>query len=108
MAHLANPLATVEQLATRAERHGLPPDIFDAVFVATQCLTQAAGVLLEQPQDVIARACVVLARYLVAVPSIDYEYSVCYLLPHEARNYLLTFITDDFSRCDIHHNETER
>ncbi|KKA30782.1 hypothetical protein TD95_004408 [Thielaviopsis punctulata] len=76
MASIANPLATIEQLATRSQRHGLPSDVFDAVFVATQCLTQAAGVLLEQSQDVIARACVILARYLVAVPSIDYEYSM--------------------------------
>ncbi|KAL2891562.1 putative cyclin-L1-like protein [Ceratocystis lukuohia] len=70
----ANPLATVEQLTTRVQRSGMSPEIYDAAFSATVCLTQAAGVLLEQPQDVIARACVVLARYWVASASLHYEY----------------------------------
>ncbi|KAL5614914.1 hypothetical protein BROUX41_004992 [Berkeleyomyces rouxiae] len=74
MAPCANPLATVEQLATRVQRNGMSPEVYDAVFSATACLTQAAGVLLEQPQEVVARACVVLARYWVAAPSIKYEY----------------------------------
>ncbi|OAA74207.1 cyclin-L2 [Cordyceps fumosorosea ARSEF 2679] len=72
MASLTNPLATVEQLYRRSTSSELPPDLQEAVFFATQCLTQAAGLLLELPQSVTAQANVVLARFwLVDSPMAD-------------------------------------
>ncbi|KAI0457547.1 cyclin-like protein [Xylaria acuta] len=64
MAHMTNPLATVDQLYRRTSSFGaLPSDLQDAIFFATQSLTQAAGLLLRLPQSVTAQASVVLARY---------------------------------------------
>jgi cyclin L len=75
MANLANPLATVEQLY-RYKYNSLPTDLQDTVFFATQCLTQAAGLLLELPQSLTAQANILLARYwLVESPMAD-EFSV--------------------------------
>ncbi|KAI0022727.1 hypothetical protein F4780DRAFT_777480 [Xylariomycetidae sp. FL0641] len=72
MAHMTNPLATVDQLYRRSSFGALPPDLQDLIFFATQCLTQAAGVLLRIPQSVTAQANVLLARYwLVESPLAD-------------------------------------
>lgn len=76
MAHLINPLATSEQLYNRTFLSGLPQDLQECVFIATQCLTQAAGQLLELPQSVTAQANVVLARYWLVESSMAHEFSV--------------------------------
>ncbi len=81
MSHLVNPLASAAQLARcrgRAAALGLPDDgadlLLDAVFFATQRLTQAAGLLLELPQSTTARAGVLLARYWVQAPGFEVEW----------------------------------
>ncbi len=76
MAHLVNPLATPEQLYRRSTFSSLPLDLQETVFFATQCLTQAAGLLLELPQSVTAQANVVLARYWLVDSPMAYEFSV--------------------------------
>jgi hypothetical protein len=76
MAHLANPLATPSQLYHRSSFSPLPQDLQEAVFIATQCLTQAAGLLLELPQSVTAQANVVLARYWLIDAPMAHEFSV--------------------------------
>ncbi|EFX05583.1 cyclin domain containing protein [Grosmannia clavigera kw1407] len=71
MSHITNPLASSAQLVrcqTRMAALGQPAELLDVVFFAVQCLTQAAGLLLELPQSTTARACVVLARYWLVVP----------------------------------------
>jgi hypothetical protein len=73
---LSNPLATPEQLAGRIRVSGLPQELLDAVFVATQMLTQAAGLLLEQPQSVTAQANVLIARYWLMVSPMEHEFCV--------------------------------
>ncbi|KAI0509272.1 cyclin [Xylaria bambusicola] len=76
MAHMTNPLATVDQLYKRTSSFGaLPSDLQDAIFFATQSLTQAAGLLLRLPQSVTARANVVLARYWLEEPLLANEFS---------------------------------
>jgi hypothetical protein len=61
---LANPLATVEQLATSASQlDDIPLDLEDSVRFAGARLTQAAGILLRLPQEVIAQAIVVFMRF---------------------------------------------
>ncbi|KAI1430383.1 cyclin [Xylaria sp. FL1777] len=76
MAHMTNPLATVDQLYRRTSSFSaLPSDLQDAIFFATQTLTQAAGLLLRLPQSVTAQANVVLARYWLEEPLLADEFS---------------------------------
>ncbi|KAH7248812.1 cyclin-like protein [Fusarium redolens] len=63
MAHLLNPLATTSQIYHKSSFSSLPKDLQDTIFITSQCLTQAAGQLLELPQSVTAQANVILARY---------------------------------------------
>lgn len=63
---LANPLATVAQLETSASQlDGVPTDLEDSIRFAGARLTQAAGILLRLPQEVIAQAIVVFTRFWV-------------------------------------------
>lgn len=75
MAHLTNPLATPSQLYNRNSFSSLPQDLQESVFIATQCLTQAAGLLLELPQSVTAQANVLLARYWLVDSPLAHELS---------------------------------
>jgi hypothetical protein len=54
----------------------LPADLREVVFITTQCLTQAAGLLLELPQSVTAQANVILARYWLIDSPMAHEFSV--------------------------------
>ena len=76
MSHMTNLLATAEQLYRRSSLGALPPDLQDAIFFATQCLTQAAGLLLRLPQSVTAQANVILARYWLIESPLCSEFSV--------------------------------
>jgi hypothetical protein len=61
---LANPLATIAQLETSGSQlDGIPPDLEDSIRFAGARLTQAAGILLRLPQEVIAQAIVVFMRF---------------------------------------------
>lgn len=61
--HLLNPLATSLQLETSASQlDGLPSELEDSVRFETARLTQAAGILLRLPQEIIAQAIVILQR----------------------------------------------
>lgn len=63
---LANPLVTVAQLeSSGSQLDGIPQDLEDSVRYAGAGLTQAAGVLLRLPQEVIAQAVVVFMRFWV-------------------------------------------
>ncbi|KAH9887838.1 cyclin-like protein [Xylariomycetidae sp. FL2044] len=73
--HMTNPLATVDQLYRRTSFSALPSDLQDTIFFATQCLTQAAGILLRIPQSVTAQANVVLSRYWLVESPLSYEFS---------------------------------
>ena len=76
MSHMINPLATPEQLYQRRSFSALPTELQDAIFFSTQCLTQAAGLLLQLPQSVTAQANVLLARYWLVEPMMFHEFSV--------------------------------
>lgn len=76
MSHFTNPLATPTQLYQSTYASALPQDLRESVFVATQCLTQAAGLLLELPQSVTAQAGVILARYWLVDSPMDHEFGV--------------------------------
>jgi hypothetical protein len=63
---LANPLATVSQLETSGSQlDSIPADLEDSIRFAGARLTQAAGILLRLPQEVIAQAIVVFTRFWV-------------------------------------------
>ncbi|ETS82762.1 hypothetical protein PFICI_04638 [Pestalotiopsis fici W106-1] len=91
MSHMANPLATVEQIYKyKSSLSALPPDLQDAVFYQVQLLTQAAGLLLRLPQSVTAQANVILARALVgaaaATTAANESNSSLLLSQHEPSN----------------------
>ncbi|KAL8408224.1 hypothetical protein RB594_006861 [Gaeumannomyces avenae] len=75
MALLSNPLATAEQLYRWSSLSALPVDLLDAIFFATQCLTQAAGLLLQLPQSTTAQANVLIARFWLVEPMMLHEFS---------------------------------
>lgn len=63
---LANPLATVAQLGSSGSQlDGIPPHLENSIRFAGARLTQAAGILLRLPQEVIAQAIVVFTRFWV-------------------------------------------
>ncbi|KAL2065212.1 hypothetical protein VTL71DRAFT_2881 [Oculimacula yallundae] len=65
MSNLTNPLVTPSQLTQSQSQSQLPPEIQDSIRFYTARLTQAAGILLRLPQDVTAKANVLLFRYWV-------------------------------------------
>ncbi|KAK0668718.1 putative cyclin-L2 [Cercophora samala] len=75
MAHMTNPLATPDQIFHRSSLDSLPTELRDAIFFSTQCLTQAAGILLQLPQSVTAQANVLLARFWLIEPMMSHEFS---------------------------------
>lgn len=61
---LSNPLATVEQLSTSGSQlDGVPADLETSVRFAGAQLTQAAGILLRLPQEIITQAIVIYYRF---------------------------------------------
>ena len=77
MAHLTNPLVSPSQLfALSALNFPLPPDLQASIRYYTARLTQAAGLLLRLPQDITAQANVLLFRYWVVDPLMQWEFSV--------------------------------
>ncbi|KAJ6447069.1 cyclin [Purpureocillium lavendulum] len=93
MSHLTNPLATTEQLLLRASLSTVPQDLQESVFVATQCLTQAAGKLLRAPPAVTAQANVLLARYWLVDSPMAAEFSVRCVALRVTRLVLLLLLT---------------
>ncbi|KAJ5665575.1 uncharacterized protein N7477_008023 [Penicillium maclennaniae] len=62
--HLSNALATPDQLSRSSSSiDGVPSDLETSIRCAGAQLTQAAGVLLHLPQDVIAQAIVIFTRF---------------------------------------------
>lgn len=63
---LANPLASIAQLETSGSQlDGIPIDLEDSTRFAGARLTQAAGIVLRLPQEVIAQAIIVFMRFWV-------------------------------------------
>lgn len=63
---LSNPLATLEQLSNSSSQlDGVPSNLESSVRFAGVQLTQAAGILLRLPQEVIAQAVVIFTRFYV-------------------------------------------
>lgn len=63
---LSNALATPAQLSRSSSSiDGVPPDLENSILFAGALLTQAAGVLLRLPQDVIIHAIVVYTRFWI-------------------------------------------
>ena len=63
---LSNPLVTVEQLSTSSSQlDGIPADLETSLRFAGAQLTQAAGILLRLPQEIIAQAIVIFYRFYV-------------------------------------------
>ncbi|KAI9878085.1 MAG: hypothetical protein M1830_001838 [Pleopsidium flavum] len=66
LTNLSNPLVTPSQLSTSASQlDGVPSDLETSIRYAGAKLTQAAGMLLQLSQDIIAQAVVVFMRFWV-------------------------------------------
>ena len=66
VATLSNPLVTVDQLSTSSSQlDGISPDLEASLRFAGSRLTQAAGVLLRLPQEVIVQAVIIFCRFYV-------------------------------------------
>lgn len=76
MAHLWNPLVTVQQLEERLVQNELPPELQDSIRYHTARLTQAAGILLQLPQAIVAQAVVILYRFWSVEDILKDEFSV--------------------------------
>ena len=61
---LCNPLATIEQLSTSSSQlDGVSKDLELSLRFAGAQMVQAAGILLELPQEIIAQAIVTFYRF---------------------------------------------
>jgi hypothetical protein len=76
MSHLWNPLAVARQLEERVSENGLPSALQDSIRYYTVRLTQAAGILLQLPQAIVAQALITLYRFWVAENLMAHEFSV--------------------------------
>ena len=66
LSSLSNPLATVDQLsASSSQLDQVPADLENSLRFAGAQLTQAAGILLRLPQEIIAQAIVTFYRFYV-------------------------------------------
>ena len=66
LSSLSNPLATVEQLTNSSSQlDGVPVELEQSIRYAGAKLTQAAGILLRLPQEIIAQAIVSFTRFYV-------------------------------------------
>ncbi|KAL8772752.1 MAG: hypothetical protein Q9209_002097 [Squamulea sp. 1 TL-2023] len=64
LSSLSNSLATVEQLSNSSSNlDGISPSLESSIRLAGLQLTQAAGILLRMPQEVIAQAMVLFTRF---------------------------------------------
>jgi len=64
LSHLANPLATAEQLSSSGSQlDGIPEDLETSMLFGGARLTQMAGTLLRLPQDIVAQAIVIFMRF---------------------------------------------
>lgn len=64
LSHLANPLAAPDQLHTSASQlDGVFGDLVDSVRFEGAKLIQAAGILLQLPQEIIAEAIIIFSRF---------------------------------------------
>lgn len=63
---ISNPLATIDQLSTSSSQlDGVPTVLESSLRCAGAQLTQAAGILLRLPQEIIAQAIIIFYRFYV-------------------------------------------
>ena len=66
LSSLSNPLATIDQLSTSSSQlDGVSAELESSLRFAGAQLTQAAGILLRLPQDIIAQAIVIVYRFYI-------------------------------------------
>ncbi|KAL8993231.1 MAG: hypothetical protein Q9169_006498 [Polycauliona sp. 2 TL-2023] len=66
LSSLSNSLATVEQLSSSSSSlDGVPPSLESSIRFAGLQITQAAGILLHLPQDIVTQAMVIFTRFYI-------------------------------------------
>lgn len=78
---LANPLATVAKLeGTASQLQGIPQEIEHFARFDAARLTQAAGILLRLPQEIVAQSIIILQRFYVGADGgslLEHDIIVC-------------------------------
>lgn len=87
---LTNSLVSVDQLSeSSSSLDGVPSDLENSIRYAGAQLTQAAGVLLKLPQEVIAQAIVIFTRFWLGAEGgslVSYNAKVCSRLMSAFKN----------------------
>ena len=66
LSSLSNPLATIEQLSnSNSSLDGVSASLESSVRYAGLRITQAAGILLRLPQEIVAQAMVIFTRFYI-------------------------------------------
>ena len=90
LSSLSNPLVTPEQLITTSSQlDQIPADLEQSLRFAAAQLTQAAGVLLRLPQEIIARAIVILYRFYVGAEGGSFRINAAKVRSRLSRETLL-------------------
>jgi len=102
---LSNPLATVEQLSNSSSQlDGVPSDLESSLRFAGAQLTQAAGILLRLPQEVIAQAIVIFTRFYAGPEGGSFLVNAAQVLIPPVRN--LRFSLTQSNRTCLRHAYT--
>ena len=101
---LSNPLATVEQLSTSSSQlDGVPSELESSLRFAGAQLTQAAGILLRLPQEIIAQAIVIFYRFYVGSDGGSFRINALKVPWNSA---LLVFWLTGVFRMSLQHHST--
>ena len=80
---LSNPLATVEQLeSTASQADGVSAELERSLRYHGALLTQAAGILLKLPQDIVGQAIITFARFYVGAEGGSFKKNSPKVRPH--------------------------
>ena len=101
---LSNPLVTLEQLSnSNSQLDGIPADLESHVRYAGAQLTQAAGILLRLPQEIIAQAIVTFTRFYVGPEGGSFRLHAAKVNSHEIYNHADRLIFKSRT-CPPHHS----
>ncbi|KAL8688539.1 MAG: hypothetical protein Q9218_005577 [Villophora microphyllina] len=76
LSSLSNPLATLDQLSTSSSTlDGVPSELESSIRLAGLQLTQAAGILLRLPQEIVAQAMVVFTRFYLGAEGGSFRFN---------------------------------
>ena len=93
LSSLSNPLASIDQLSTSSSQlDGVPADLESSLRFAGTQLTQAAGILLRLPQEIIAQAIVIFYRFYLGSEGGSFRINAVKVRPNSDNQSPLTLV----------------